>query len=231
MKKGQTIVLPVTEFDLKYENVYKLNLPVVPPYHFYQHINSERQLQLIKMFRSPKPKHIIRFRNTSDYPITTAPVLILKDGKIISQAMTTYTPKGAKTDLEMSTAVDIEAKCFSEQTKFTPSAEKFNNSTYSRVDMLSEIEITNYKNKSVNLEVKNTILGIIDEVNPDAHTKKLGHSFEDWFEDDDIPFWWNWYNWPWWWYHVNTMAKAEWEIELKPDQKTELTINWHYFWR
>ncbi len=46
----------------------------------------------------------------SEYPLTTAPALILRDERILPQGLMTYAAPGADTDLSITTAVDIRVK-------------------------------------------------------------------------------------------------------------------------
>ena len=49
--------------------------------------------------------HKLRLTNNSKYPLTTAPALILRDGRVLAQGMMTYTATGADVDLAITTAV------------------------------------------------------------------------------------------------------------------------------
>jgi hypothetical protein len=230
LKKGQRMVIPVTEFELSYSDIYKLTLNFTPPQQIHENFNSQQLKQLAKYLATPKPKHVLRLKNDSAYPLTTAPALILKDGKLISQGMITYTPAGADCDLEMSSAIDIRAKTQNEQKNFTPNAININGNSYSRADMAGLISITNHKTEKVKIEITRFVIGSIDEATGDADIQQLGHFFDVWAMDEDLPEWFNWYSWPWWWYHVNTLGQISWSIELEPDEKVQLEYSWHYFW-
>jgi hypothetical protein len=106
-----------------------------------QNLNTDQQLQLAKLFNAPKAMHKIRLHNTSEFPLTTAPATILKDGRVLAQGMMTYTAIGNKGDLELTTAVNIGVKNSDEQTGTTPNAVNWNNSNYSKVDMKGTIEL------------------------------------------------------------------------------------------
>ena len=105
LKKGQRMVAPVTSFDLKYQDVFKVDIGFAPPPELWRAFNSQQQAEIARLALGPKAIHNIRLTNTSKFPITTAPALILKDNQVLGQAMTTYTTIGGSLDLPITTAV------------------------------------------------------------------------------------------------------------------------------
>ena len=85
------MVVPVTSFDLKYEDVFTVDIGFAPPPEVWRNFNNQQQTEIAKVFRAPKAMHIIRLTNSSKFPITTAPALIFKDGRVLGQGMATYT--------------------------------------------------------------------------------------------------------------------------------------------
>jgi hypothetical protein len=231
LKKGQRMVFPITEFKLKYKDVFTLDLPFAPPPEVRHRLNSEQQTQLARLFHAPKAIHKIRFTNDSKHPITTAPALILRDGRIIAQGMMTYTSVGTESDLELTTAIDISVDIVDRETERIPNAEEWNGSTYSRNNLSGQISLSNNKKTRVYLEVKRSVLGNIDSVSDDGEIEHLGWHEGGWLAADGFPFWWNWHSWPYWWYHFNPAGQVTWELELEPGEKIDLEYSWHYFWR
>jgi len=231
LKKGQRIVVSIAEYEIKYTDIYKLELPVAPPTQIRSNFSSSQHIQIEKLLHQPSVKHCLRLDNDAEYPLTTAPALILRNGRLISQALMTYTAVGGKCDLEMSTAVDVFVKCLEKQTQYTPNAMNINGNSYSKIDMAGSVELKNHKKQNIKIEIKRFVLGHIDEANLDAEISQLGHGYGSWFSEGDLPFWWNWCSWPWWWYHVNTLGQISWDIEMEANQKVELQYSWHYFWR
>ena len=230
LKKGQRIVLPIAEYTLEYSDVYTVDLPFAPPLEMRQNFNSDQHLQLARLFHAPKAMHKIRLMNNSQYPLTTAPATIFKDGRILAQGMMTYTTIGGQGDLEVTTAVEITVKNSDQQTKITPNVINWNGNNFSQVDMQGVITLTHYGDKPAKLFVKRTVMGNVDTADHEGKIKQLGHGYDGYAFEEGIPFWWNWCSWPWWWYHFNTVGQADWTIELAPKESKILTYNWHYFW-
>jgi hypothetical protein len=82
LKKGQRMVLPITEFKIKYSDVFILDLPFGPPPEVRHRFNNDQLSKLAGLLRGPKVMHKIRLENDSMYPLTTAPALVFRDGRI-----------------------------------------------------------------------------------------------------------------------------------------------------
>jgi hypothetical protein len=231
LKKGQRMVVPVAEYELKYQDVFVLDLPFGPPPEVRQNLNNEQQARLAQLYHSPKVMHKIRLANNAKCPLTTAPAMILHQGRIIAQGMMTYTAVSASSDLELTAAVDIAVEKIDKETERIPDAVKWDNYTYARSNLTGTISLTNHRSNIVSLEIRRSVLGQIESVSHEGSIEHLGRHEGGWMDPDSLPFWWNWYNWPYWWYHFNAVGRVTWECELEPGKTVELEYQWHYFWR
>ena len=231
LKKGQRMVVPVAEYKLKYRDVFVLDLPFGPPPEVRQRLNNEQTAQLARLYHAPKVMHKIRLDNDADCPLTTAPALILRQGRIIGQSMTTYTAVGASSDIELTVAVDISVERLDVETERVNDAAKWDGHTYARSNLTGTITLTNHRPGSVDLEVRRSVLGNIDSADNEGQIEQLGRQEGGWMTTDAYPFWWGWYNWPYWWYRFNSVGRVNWELKLEPEQKIELEYKYHYFWR
>jgi hypothetical protein len=231
LKKGQRMVVPVAEYKLKYRDIFVLDLPFAPPPEVRERFNNDQMAQLAKLYHAPKAMHKIRLTNNAQCPLTTAPALILRQGRVIAQGMMTYTAVGAASDLELTAAVDISVKKIDEETERIPNAEQWNGYTYSRSSLTGTISLANNRTDTIELEVRRSVLGNIDSAGGEGKITHLDRHEGGWIATDGFPFWWGWYNWPYWWYHFNAIGQVNWELKLKPGQNIELEYQWHYFWR
>jgi hypothetical protein len=231
LKKGQRMVVPVAEYELKYKDVFVLDLLFGPPQEVRRNFNNEQQARLAQLYHSPKVMHKIRFANNAKCPLTTAPAMILRQGRIIAQGMMTYTAVGASSDLELTAAVDIAVEKLDKETERIPDAVKWDNYTYARSNLTGTITLTNRRSDTVSLEIRRSILGQIDSASHEGSIEHLGRNEGGWLDPNSLPFWWRWYNWPYWWYHFNAVGRVSWECEIEPGKSVELEYQWHYFWR
>ncbi len=235
LKKGQRMVLPVTEFVVPYRDVFVLELPFAPPPEVWRNFNNQQQTEIARLMAAPKVMHKIRLDNKSDQPLTTAPALIIRDDRVLGQGMMTYTAKGGSTDLPVTTAVDIQVKKTDNETKRTPNAVNWDGNHYARIDLAGTVSLTNYKAKPVDLEIVRHALRNITEAGQSGQIEMVNV-----FEDSSFapaggvgyqPMWWTWWNWPYWWSRFNGVGRITWKLTLEPDKSESLTYNWHYFWR
>ncbi|MDZ4834049.1 MAG: hypothetical protein SGJ27_09760 [Candidatus Melainabacteria bacterium] len=232
LKKGQRMIVPIGEYQMKYKDVYTLNMPFSPPpdVHMY---HTPSKPELAKAFSAPKVMHNIRLSNKTAQPMTTAPVLILKDEKLIAQGMSTYTAPNSSCDVTLTAAIDVKVKKTDREIKRTNDAARIDDNSYSRVDLEGEIELTNFSDKPLEVEVKRFVLGKLISADHGGKVEMINL-----FEDADSAttrtssfVWWNWYQWPTWWTSVNGMGKGTWNVTLAPRTPVDLNYKWSYFWR
>lgn len=230
LRKGQRVVVPLGQFDLPYTDAYTLSLPVAPPLEMRGQFDTNQQVELARLFHRPKVMHKLRLKNTASCPLTTAPVLILKKGRVLAQAMTTYTPMGGTCDVEVTAAVNITVHVSDQQTEVTPDAVNWNGRRYTKVQMAGSVTLASYSAKPVHVEVTRSVLGVVDQAGQDGRIAQSQTGDSDWLVEEGLPVWWTWRSWPSWWYHFNSLGRIQWEFELKPSETASLDYTWHYFW-
>jgi len=233
LKKGQRMVVPITEFTLKYKDVYALDIPFTPPAEVWRnHNNGQQQSELARLFNSPKVMHKIRLANSSEYPLTTAPALILRDDRVLAQGLMTYASPGAEADLDVTTAVDVRVKKTDNETKRTPNAANWQGNQYGRIDLEGKITLTSFAKQPVEVEVVRSVLGNVDVADHDGKIEMV-NIFEDptFGSGGPDPYWWGWFNWPWWWHHFNGVGRIRWTVKLEPGHPADLAYVWNYYWQ
>ncbi len=233
LKKGQRMVVPITEFTLKYKDVYTLDIPFSPPPEVWRNFNNNpQQAELARLFNSPKVMHKIRLTNSSEYPLTTAPALILRDDRVLAQGLMTYASPGADADLDVTTAVDVRVKKSDNETKRTPNAANWQGDQYGRIDLTGKITLTNFAKQPVEVEIVRNVLGNVTEADHDGRIEMV-NIFEDpsFGAGGPYPYWWGWFNWPWWWHHFNGVGRITWIVKLEPGKPLDLDYTWNYYWR
>lgn len=232
LKKGERMVIPVTECTIPYKDVFALDIGFNPPPEVRAHFNDEQQREFARLMAVPKPAHKIRLTNTSSSPLTTAPVVIIRDQKLLAQGMMTYTATGATTDLEITKAVDIQVDRSEAEVKRTPDAVRWQGDAYARIDLGGTLTLTNYRGQPIELEITRLVLGQVDSADLDAQVVKVNMVEDDgYFFGGDYPAWWRWYGWPAWWHHMNGVGRVKWKLNLESGKPLKLAYSWHYFWR
>ncbi|MHB8866837.1 MAG: hypothetical protein ACYC6N_31125 [Pirellulaceae bacterium] len=231
LKKGERMVVPVVEFELPYEDVFTVSLPISPPAELHQTLNTDQQREMARLLQAPKAIHQARFTNESKYPLTTAPALLMREGQLVGQAMMTYAPVGGQVDVELTAAVSIAVAKQDLETGRTPNAAIWSGNSFDRIDLEGKIDLTNRTNRTVKLEVVRHVLGFIDSAGHEAETSQHHVRGDDTHSLVHYPAWWSWYSWPHGWLHVNGMGQVRWRFELPAGQELSLPYKWHYFGR
>ena len=232
LKKGERMVLPVTSFNLKYQDVFTVDLGLTPPTEIWRHFNNQQQAEIARLLLGPHATHKIRLNNSSSCPITTAPALIFRDGQLLGQAMTTYTSIGGSLDLPITTAVDIVVKKSEKETERNLKAATWEGNTLAKVNLQGLVTVKNSRTTPARIEVTRNVLGNVTEAD---HAGQI--QMENTLDDDCVglpgasPIWWAWYSWPYWWARFNGVTKITWTIDLDPGKSIDLKYSWNYYWR
>ncbi len=237
LRKGQRMVLPVVEFTLPYKDVYVLDIPITPPSDVFKTFDTNRQAEIARLLAAPKAEHRVRLTNKSDYPLTTAPVMILRGERVLAQGLMTYTSVGAQTDLGITTAVDINVKKVDKEVKRTPKAAYWEGYEFFRVDLQGKITLTNYRKDAVEVEIVRNVLGNVEEADHDGQAEMVNVLEDATFGPAGYPYsrnhphWWGWYGWPSWWSHFNGVGRINWTVRLEAGKSVDLGYTWNYYWR
>jgi hypothetical protein len=243
LKKGQRMVLPVSEVTLKYKDVFAAEIPFTPPPDVRRDRGGSEE-ELAKLMRAPKVMHKLRLANKGEgvkAPLTTAPALIISTGpagdRLLAQGLMTYVSVGSDGDLTVTQAIDVKLKKTDRETGRIPNAEVWQNSKYGRVELTGSVTLTNYRDQAVTVEVTRYVLGNVTGEPSNGGRAEMVNVFEG----DDFapaggnsgpwPAWWGWYGWPDWWFHFNGVGKIHWDVTVEPGKSLDLTYNWNYYCR
>lgn len=231
LKKGQRMVVPIAETIVPVKSVYTLDVPVAPPVDVRTNMDPGRAGELHRLLHSPKVIHKARLTNKGEHPFTTAPAMIVKGDRILGQGMMTYTAVGGETDLEITTAVDVQVKKAEKESKRTPNAVTLRGETYDRVDLEGKLTLVNFGKQAIEVKVVRHVLGAADSAGAGGKTEAV-NLVEDWSTATGaLPQWWGSYSWPGWWSRLNGIGRVTWDVKLEPGKSAELDYTWHYFWR
>jgi len=230
LRKGERMVVPVAEYDLAYKDVYRLDLPFSPPPEVRQRMETQQQAEMARLMAAPKVMHNLRLANKSAYPLTTAPALILRDGRPVAQGLMKYAAVGAAADLEVTAAVDIAVEKKDNETGRTPNAATWHGSHFDRIDLAGKVHLTNYKDRPVEVEVVRHVLGLLDSAGQDGRIEQITWAEGGCVDAEALPLWWYWHSWAPWWYQFNGIGRTTWKFTLEPGKSIDLEYKWHYFW-
>jgi hypothetical protein len=201
-----------------------------PPQEARARMNGREVSEADRLANAPKAIHKIRLMNKTASPITTAPALILQNGRLLAQGMTTYTSSGGSSDVEITTAVDIQVKKTEAEKSRTPNALRWNDTSFNQVKLDGKICLTNYRKAPVEVEVTRVVLGEVVQPLANGGSVEKVNLMEDSKGVDQAPY--SYYSsWWWWWNKVNPVSRITWKATLEPGKSTDLEYAWSHYWQ
>ncbi len=232
LKKGERMQVKLAEFEMNYNDVYTLELPLTPPSELMRNVPENVRGDMLRLLHSPKVMHKLRLKNATNAPTTTGPALIFKNDRVVAQSMMTYAPKGGTVDLDLTTAVNIHAGLHESETNRTPNAHRIDNHSFSRIEVEGDIQIKNLADKPVEVEVRRTVAGVMDSADNEGKTEQASQfDFESNIALGLGSQYRNYFSWPYWWQYLNGIGQARWTVTMEPGSENTLHYKWHYFWR
>lgn len=208
LKKGDRAFYEIFRADLSYEDIYEVSL----------NANSSNRSSYSKSYAQSdqsvgKVWHSIRLQNKTPYPWTTGTVLITKKiggiDKPLSQDKLSYTPSGSKTQLKITISPNINVKSAERELSREENKTRKDRYTYDLLTVESKIDIKNYHNKDITLNICRTITGKPIKCSTKWKTEKKFSVYNN----------------------INLSHDLDWEVKLKKGEKKTITYQYKIYVR
>jgi hypothetical protein len=120
--------------------------------------------------------HSLRLKNSTKFPWTSAPTMVISGTKPLSQDTVPYTPRGATSSLKLTIATDIRASHEENEAERQVNAQRRHNYNYDQVTVEGKLKIKNYKSKDVKLTISNRVRGTVESQTDDGKNEKLAEA-------------------------------------------------------
>lgn len=198
--KGQHHLAPLYDKDIATTDVYKADIHA---HQWYYHSPSTGEY--------PIPvTHLIRFENSTDYPLINAPVMVTtKDGTPLGQLSMPRTAKGAKAELALNVNTGAEVK-YKFLVKNQKEVRRNSEGVLFKADGEGQVELANRFDRAIELEVSLMVAGKVED--------KGGASHEVLSNDPSwgVPF---------------AQNRLVWKISLKKGEKRSLRFTYQTYSR
>lgn len=149
IRKNASALLPIFNTSITYSDIYTTELNA--------NIKENRLIEANS--KEIEVWHAIKFKNTSNFPLTTGSVFFNKKNKnketaLLSQNMIEFTPVNAYSKVKMAITPDIVIQ----QEEIEKNKEDYDR-YYDKYEMEGEITIINYKSKPIEMEVNRIVYG------------------------------------------------------------------------
>lgn len=148
--------------------------------------------------------HSLRLRNSSKFPWTSGPAMVISGVQPLSQDTLVYTPKGATTDLKMTVATDVRVDKKELEVDRERRVVQRNGSSYDAVTVEGNLRLKNFKTKDIRLLITRSFVGEVLAMSDGGHGEKLGEVIRQ----------------------LNPTTRIRWDLPLKTGE--EKTITYRY---
>jgi hypothetical protein len=153
--------------------------------------------------------HSIRLKNTTKFPWTSAPTMVISGIKPVSQDTLPYTPKDASSKLKITIATDIRSSHEEREIARQQNVQRRHGYEYDLVTIEGTMKLKNYKARPVSVEVGKTLRGEVEAQSGDGKSVKLGEAIQT----------------------DNPLSRLTWEVPLKAGEERVVTYRYRIFVR
>ncbi len=200
LKKGERGYFPLFKEEVDYEHIFTWTIQnTIDENTRYNHQNEEQE-------PPQEVWHSIKLTNPSDNPWTTAPATTMKNGRILGQDTLFFTPGKASSELKITQAVSVQAEHNEYEVERQRNAATFYNYRYDLVTVKGELELTNYKDKSISVKITKNLSGEVLEADADPTITKLARQLRS----------------------VNPESQIIWTKEVEPGKDNNVMLEYKY---
>jgi len=214
LASGERAAFPLLTADVNYRHVYTWETRRKRRSSGQQYSAKGQSMSPVNLERN-EIWHQIELTNDSGLPWSTGPAITMEGYLPLGQEMLGYTPRGGKTMLPLTIAVDVLGKASEEETGRKTQALKVGSSYYTRIDCKGALEVTNYKAEPIELTIKYEFGGFATEISGGGEYSIGEYSQADWETNNYT--------------RQNGHSTLSWELKLKPGEKKEVEYQYYYY--
>jgi len=174
LAKGERATYNVFSDTVSCQHIYEWTVedqPRVDGFGNAQNVNSASD-------RGPKDNvwHSLRLKNTTKFPWTSAPTMVISGTRPLSQDTVPYTPKSASSNLKLTVATDIRASHEENEVERQKEIQRRRNYNYDQVTVEGKLTIKNYKSKEVRLSITDKVRGTVESQSDAGKADKLAEA-------------------------------------------------------
>jgi hypothetical protein len=144
---------------------------------------------------------VLVFKNPFKFPMTTAPAMVVENGRFNGQRTAYWTNIGEEATLKVTKSLSIRAASREQEDAKAHERVVFDDKTYSKVYLKGELVMSNHRKQAVKMHVRKSIRGIIHEIDGAPKTVAREETLED----------------------VNRIHEVLWTVTLNPGEEKRLT--------
>jgi hypothetical protein len=214
--KADRMAVPILSTEVPYRDLYTWDV------HITKHDNdaapsgsdSKSPLTLAKN----EVWHQIVLTNTTKFPWTTGAAMIMQGNQPLAQELLTYTPPKDEVRVPVTISVDTRGSLSEKEVGRDLKSLQWDGYNYARIDKEMKLDLCNNKALDIEAEVTLRVGGKVDKASLDGDVTIGAFDAADWVQYNGHPA-------------VNNSSSVTWKTKLKPGEKFEPSVLYHYFTR
>lgn len=203
LKKGERASYNVFSGDVACEHLYSWEVKDPPRVDGYGNVMTNNAYSP-DATQADRVWHTIRLKNSTAFPWTSAPALVVSGARPISQDTLPYTPKGASSILRITVASDIRASHEEREVARQRDLTHRRGYSYDLVTVEGRLTVKNYKSAAVQLSIGETLRGKVQSQSDQGKTVELAEGIES----------------------DNPNSRLTWEFTLQPGEQRVVTYRY-----
>lgn len=208
LEKGERATYNVFSGSVACEHLYSWEVKDPPRVDAYGNVISNNSYSA-DASQADSVWHTIRLKNTTSFPWTSAPALVVSGDRPISQDTLPYTPKGASSILRITVATDIRAAHEEREVTRQRDLTHRRGYSYDLVTVEGRLTVKNYKTTDVQLSIGETLRGKVESQSDQGKTVELAEGIES----------------------DNPNSRLTWEFTMKPGEQRVVTYRYNIWVR
>jgi hypothetical protein len=213
---GDRMAVPILSTEVPYRDLYTWDV------HITKHDNdaapSGSDTKSPLMLAKNEVWHQIVLTNSTKFPWTTGAAMIMQGNQPLAQELLTYTPPKDEVRVPVTVSVDTRGSLTEKEVGRDLKSLQWDGYNYARIDKEMKLDLCNNKALDIEAEVTLRVGGKVDKASLDGDVTIGAFDTADWVQYNGHPA-------------VNNSSTVTWKTKLKPGEKFEPSVDYHYFTR
>ena len=216
LMKGQRAALPIFSAQVPYRDIYTWDVHLTRNDVEAQAAATKNASPL--SLSENRVWHQIVLTNTTKFPWTTGPALLMQGNQPLAQELMTYASAGSEVRIPVTVSVDTQGTYSEEETARKLNALSVQGYHYAQIDKSTSLNLINRKSSPIEVEITFRTGGKANEASDDGKISLNSHSATDWINYQGYSA-------------VNNSSRVVWKATLKPGEAFAPSVKYHYFAR
>jgi hypothetical protein len=210
LKRGERATYNVFSASVGVEHIYEWEIPDTSGVDAYGNVqNNYNNQNTPDQAAMNNVWHSLRMKNSTKFPWTSGPGMVISGTKPLAQDTILYTPKGATSNLKLTVATDVRASQQELEVERQTNVPRHLSNSYDLVTVEGTLKLENYKGKDVHLLIHKSLRGEVVSSTDDGKAEKIARGIAA----------------------DNPASLVSWDLTLKAGEKKTITYRYKVFVR